>query len=99
MPRVLLQPAQPGSEIPLRRHGGHQNAGGSIVRLQILLHDKAAERVTYYHGTCWQAVGNHADILDIVIDRAAAQRFRSRAASMAAKTYRQRAITLVGEKV
>src|SRR5271155_2083102 len=98
MPRVPSDPAQAGSEISLRRHGRHQHAGGSVVRLQVLLHDETAHGVTDYHWSCRQAVGNHADILDIIGDRTGAQRLVSWAASMAAKAYRQSAITLVGEE-
>jgi hypothetical protein len=69
MPGVPLHPAQAGSEISPRRHGRHQNAGGSVVRLQILLHDNAAQRVADHHRSSGQAVGNYADILDIIGQR------------------------------
>src|SRR5271165_3317339 len=98
MPRMLSYPAQAGSEISLRRHGRHQDTGGSVVRLQVLLHDETAHGVTDYHWSCGQTVGNGAEILEIVGDRTGAQRRVSRTISMAAKAERHGAITLVGEE-
>jgi len=94
---MLSEPAQAGSEISLWRHGCHQDAGGSVVRLQILLYDDAAQGVADDHRFSGQAVGNQADILDIIGERTGTQ-LRSRAISMAAKAYRQSAITLVREE-
>jgi hypothetical protein len=51
------------------------------------------------HGPCGQALGNGVDIVDIVSDRTFAQWLRCGAASVTAKAYRQRAITLVREEV
>ena len=68
------------------------------MRLQILLHDKAAHGVTDNHRRCGQTVGHHADVLDEVGDRTGTQRFVGRAVAMAAKADRQGAITLVGEE-
>src|ERR1700722_17538883 len=97
MPRVPFQPAKAGSEISPGRHGRHQNTSGSVVRLQVLLDDEPAQGVADYHRSVRQAFGNFADILNIVGDRTGTQ-FRSRAAAMAAKAYRQSAITLIGEE-
>ena len=58
MPRVPLDPTQAVSEMSPRGRGRHQNAGRSVVRLHILLHDKAAHGVADYHRSSWQAVGN-----------------------------------------
>ena len=49
-----------------RRHGRHQHTGRRVVRLQILLHEKTAHRVTDDNRQRGQAVGNHTDVLDDV---------------------------------
>src|SRR5277367_4081928 len=94
----MPDPAQRVSEVPLRRNGCHQYGGRSIVPLQVLLHDKTAHGVTDDHRCVGQAVGNRADILDIVGDRTGPQWLVSRAVSMTAEAQRQSTITLVGKE-
>ena len=98
MPRVPPYPAQGGFEVSLRRHGRHQHTGRRVVRLQILLHDETAHRVTDNHRRGGQTAGHHTDVLDEVGDRTGTQRLVSRAVAMAAKADRQSAITLAAKK-
>ena len=60
--------------ISLRGHGSHQYAGRSVVRFEILLDEKTAQRVADYHRRAGQAVGNYADVLDVISERTGAQR-------------------------